>query len=250
MTRMAGRANTAPVGVFDDGDRLSGVSAGVAEVLCTGGVWVIATACDPSAVRGEIVRSLIPRPLPPSGAVEPGRLAGDVRLFLVGASAAGQASPPTPDALVAVSTTWRLIEAIPLANELTAPDDQPTPPDLVVRATVVEVTAPVPAALAADGKSLAPTPRRWAVWEPLTPKERQVAKLAAQGLKTAAIALNLHVTEGTVKTHLRRVFAKLGVRNRAQLASYLAQGGPHDQPDGPDPSPRRTPSLSPASVPR
>jgi len=55
----------------------------------------------------------------------------------------------------------------------------------------------------------------------LTPTERQVAELAAEGRSNKEIARVLHVTVSTVEAHLSRVYAKLGVRSRSQLASRL-----------------------------
>ncbi len=51
----------------------------------------------------------------------------------------------------------------------------------------------------------------------LTPAERRVASLAASGQSNQEIALALWISVNTVETHLRRVFAKLGVRSRRQL---------------------------------
>jgi DNA-binding CsgD family transcriptional regulator len=56
----------------------------------------------------------------------------------------------------------------------------------------------------------------------LTPTERHVAGLAAEGRSNKEIARALHVTVSTVEAHLSRAYAKLGVRSRAQLASRLA----------------------------
>jgi DNA-binding CsgD family transcriptional regulator len=52
----------------------------------------------------------------------------------------------------------------------------------------------------------------------LTPRESEVARLAARGATNAEIARRLHLGEATVKTHLTRVYTKLGVRTRTQLA--------------------------------
>jgi len=56
----------------------------------------------------------------------------------------------------------------------------------------------------------------------LTPAERRVAQLAAQGLTNKEIAQSLVVTVSTVEFHLSRTYAKLGIRSRAQLAGRLA----------------------------
>ena len=55
----------------------------------------------------------------------------------------------------------------------------------------------------------------------LTPSERRVAAMAADGLGNAQIAQALFVTVNTIETHLRHVYAKLGVNQRAQLADAL-----------------------------
>ena len=53
---------------------------------------------------------------------------------------------------------------------------------------------------------------------PLAPRERQLIAYVRQGLRNRAIAEQLGVTEGTVKTYLHAIFEKLGVRTRTELA--------------------------------
>jgi two-component system nitrate/nitrite response regulator NarP len=53
---------------------------------------------------------------------------------------------------------------------------------------------------------------------PLAPRERQLIGYVRQGLRNRAIAEQLGVTEGTVKTYLHAVFEKLGVHSRTELA--------------------------------
>jgi DNA-binding CsgD family transcriptional regulator len=56
-------------------------------------------------------------------------------------------------------------------------------------------------------------------WASLTPTECDVVTLTATGLTNRDIAAQLLIGEGTVRTHLRSVFAKLGLRSRAELAA-------------------------------
>ena len=55
----------------------------------------------------------------------------------------------------------------------------------------------------------------------LTPSERRVAELAAQGQSNRDIAQTLFVTEKTIETHLGHVYDKLGVRSRHKLGAVL-----------------------------
>lgn len=56
----------------------------------------------------------------------------------------------------------------------------------------------------------------------LTDREREVALHFASGLSTQEIAARLEIARNTVRVHVTRVYAKLGVANRAELASMLA----------------------------
>ena len=62
----------------------------------------------------------------------------------------------------------------------------------------------------------------------LSPRERQLVGFVRQGLRNRAIAQQLGVTEGTVKTYLHAMFEKLGVISRTELAiradEFLAEG--------------------------
>ncbi|MEL0168585.1 MAG: LuxR C-terminal-related transcriptional regulator [Pseudomonadaceae bacterium] len=58
----------------------------------------------------------------------------------------------------------------------------------------------------------------------LTVKERQVVQLVAEGKSNKQIARDLNVTPETIKSHMKNIFAKLKVENRAQAAVMLQQG--------------------------
>jgi DNA-binding CsgD family transcriptional regulator len=58
----------------------------------------------------------------------------------------------------------------------------------------------------------------------LTPRERRVAELAADGLTNRAIAAQLFVTLHTVEMHLSNAYRKLEVTGRAELPRALGLG--------------------------
>ena len=66
-----------------------------------------------------------------------------------------------------------------------------------------------------------PPLRRGTGIEPLTSREREVALLAARGMTTKDIAAHLDLSARTVDTHLARIYRKLGVAGRADLADAL-----------------------------
>ena len=75
----------------------------------------------------------------------------------------------------------------------------------------------------------------------LTAQERQVARLAREGLSNAEIGARLFISPRTVEWHLRKAYPKLGVRSRRELSQALRSsepshnGGRHR----PLPAPRR-----------
>ena len=59
----------------------------------------------------------------------------------------------------------------------------------------------------------------------ITDREREVLRLVGLGMSNAEIAAALHITAGTAKTHVARLLAKLGARDRVQLVITAYQAG-------------------------
>jgi DNA-binding CsgD family transcriptional regulator len=63
----------------------------------------------------------------------------------------------------------------------------------------------------------------------LSPREREIARMVADGLTNKTIAYMLEISPWTVSTHLRRIFAKLSVTSRAAMVAQLVlEGLPRD----------------------
>ncbi|GAA1260199.1 response regulator transcription factor [Kitasatospora nipponensis] len=101
----------------------------------------------------------------------------------------------TGDALLAPSITRRLVE------RFSAPDSAPA-------AAPAAAPQPAPAQLAA-----------------LTARELEVLSMVARGLSNSELAAELTLSEATVKTHVARIFAKLGLRDRAQAVVLAYETG-------------------------
>lgn len=65
----------------------------------------------------------------------------------------------------------------------------------------------------------------WDAADPLTERERDVLRLAADGAPNADIAARLHLADGTVRNYLSTAIAKLGVRNRTEAANLARDRG-------------------------
>lgn len=70
-----------------------------------------------------------------------------------------------------------------------------------------------------------PDPAQQRSMATLTEREREVLILIARGLSNAEIADRLHLAEGTVRTHVGRIFTKLSVRDRVQAVVLAYETG-------------------------
>jgi DNA-binding NarL/FixJ family response regulator len=112
---------------------------------------------------------------------------------------------------------------------------QVSAPDTVV-ARALDLLTALPAA---EGR---PTPLTLG----LTPREQDIARRLAGGLSNREIAARSEISEATVKAHLTRIFRKLGVRDRIQLA--LAYRGQDPSTVPPRVSGRRAEPWPPTNV--
>ncbi len=111
----------------------------------------------------------------------------------------------------------RLIAAVTAPPSPTAAPPSPTAAPSVPAATPPPAPTPAPAMPAKAAGGVGATgagPRE------LTPREREVLILIGEGLSNRAIARELFVSEATVKTHINNLFAKAGLRDRAEAVRY------------------------------
>lgn len=69
----------------------------------------------------------------------------------------------------------------------------------------------------------------------LSPRERQVLELLAEGLSVAAVGRQLYISESTTKTHMSKLYEKLGAANRAQALMTALRLGVITQRGADDP---------------
>ena len=114
----------------------------------------------------------------------------------------------------------------PLIRQLRRADERAVaerlPPDELVSAHTEGSRLDLAQAVAYACRSRGRRARPVSGWDSLTPTETEVVRLAADGLANRAIAEQLLIAPGTVRTHLRSIFGKLSVINRAQLAARAA----------------------------
>ena len=97
---------------------------------------------------------------------------------------------------------------------------------------------PPPAAVIEDGRPLEAVAPGHPAIATLTLREREVLLLIARGYSNAEIAESFVVSEGTVKTHVKRILAKLDVRDRTQAAVFAFDSGFVTPESASEPEPR------------
>ncbi|MDG4781461.1 response regulator transcription factor [Micromonospora sp. WMMD961] len=82
--------------------------------------------------------------------------------------------------------------------------------------------------VAAGERALDPSAAAAVLWpteSPLTPREVDVLRMAAEGLPLKEIAVRLHLAHGTVRNHLSAILAKTGARNRLEAVCRARRDG-------------------------
>jgi DNA-binding NarL/FixJ family response regulator len=110
------------------------------------------------------------------------------------------------------------------------------PPDEIVRAIRAAVQGQRYLSPPLVQSEIDAVARRWAdgrldLYAILTPRERQVCQLAAQGYTNDAIAVELRIRRRTVESHRFRMMHKLGLRNQAELVAFAFRRGIIPKPD-------------------
>jgi DNA-binding NarL/FixJ family response regulator len=198
------------------------VRAGLRKILEAGGLEVVGEAED--GVRAVQL----------TAATKPSVVLMDIRMpILDGIEATRRIAAETPESRVLVLTTFGLEDVVFGALRAGAsgfilkeasPEELLHAIDVVARGeallspaitrTVIGEFARRPDRPALQGRIAA-----------LTPREREVLALVVRGRSNAEIAAELVVGEGTVKTHVARILAKLGVRDRVQAVVYAYEAG-------------------------
>jgi DNA-binding NarL/FixJ family response regulator len=133
-----------------------------------------------------------------------------------GLDAARQVRQQNPDMGIVVLTMYagddQLFGALEAGASAFVPKDSPSD-DVISAARHAAVS---PRAFTANDLAGAMQRRLSPTGPQLSPREREVLGLLADGLGVAAISKQLYISESTTKTHISKVYEKLGAGNRAQ----------------------------------
>lgn len=211
------------------------VRAGVARILGRDDGFEVVAECDDGDEVAEAV-----------ALHRPDLVLMDVRMHRVDGVTATRRLPPPPDGPpVLMLTTFDDDDALWGALAAGAGGfvlKDASAEDLIAAARAVAAGASwldakvAPRVLQAFRDSVRPHLERTARIEELTPREHEVLRRMARGDTNQEIAADLHVSEGTVKSHVGAIFAKLGARDRAAAIVFaydhgVVEPGPRADPD-------------------
>jgi DNA-binding NarL/FixJ family response regulator len=201
--------------------------------LMRAGLSAVLSSDDTIEVVGEV--GLGRAALPRTRELRPDVVLMDVRMpDLDGISATREVLSASPDVKVVILTTFEDDEYLFGALSAGASGfllKRTTPEDLIAAIHTVAagdaLLSPAVTRSVIDRAAAQPTVDRAASerLERLTPRERGVLELVARGLSNAEIAAELVIEESTVKTHVKRVLGKLGLRDRIQAVIYAYETG-------------------------
>jgi DNA-binding NarL/FixJ family response regulator len=159
----------------------------------------------------------------------------DVRMpDLDGIAATKEALAASPDLKVVILTTFEQDDYIFGALRAGASGfllKRTSPEELIAAVHTVAagdaLLSPSVTRTVIDRMARQPTPdaSSGALVEQLTRREREVLELVARGLSNAEIAAEFVIEESTVKTHVKRILRKLGLRDRVQAVIFAYESG-------------------------
>ena len=201
--------------------------------LMRAGLSAVLSSDETIEVVGEagLGRAALPR----TRELSPDVVLMDVRMpDLDGISATREVLSASPDVKVLILTTFEDDEYLFGALSAGASGfllKRTSPEDLIAAIHTVAagdaLLSPAVTRTVIDRAAAQPTVDRTAGerLEQLTPRERDVLELVARGYSNAEIAAELVIEESTVKTHVKRILAKLRVRDRIQAVIFAYETG-------------------------
>lgn len=121
------------------------------------------------------------------------------------------------------STGWRVLDEVtpPLYDEDEPLDGHGSETELGDSEPGVEISEEDTVVI----RALTPTGRDFVLNSPLSDREMEILQLIVDGHENSTIADHLHITVGTVKTHIRSIFKKLRADTRTKVAVWALRSG-------------------------